>query len=109
MARPRKAHGDKRDKRLTFYMTDDEAARLSAVADHMGLEKTKIVAKALDEWIHRLENPPEVLKQAKYEKIMELGSEEGEGYICSRGHLFWLEGVPPTRREKRTLRHLLDH
>ena len=96
MARPKKAEDAKRDRRLTFYMTDEEETRLNTVAAHMGLDKTKVIAKALDRWIQTLENPPEVLKQAKYEKIMELGREEGEGYICSRGDLFWLESTWPS-------------
>lgn len=96
MARPKKAGDEKRDRRLTFYMTEEEEIRLNAVAAYMGLDKTKVIAKALDRWIQTLENPPETLKQAKYNKIMEIDREEGEGYICSRGDLFWLESIWPS-------------
>lgn len=96
MARPRKNVEDKRDKRLTFYMTTEEEERLSIIAEHLGMEKTRVVAKALDKWIQTMKEQPEQIKQAKYEKIMELDHEDGEGYICSKGHLFWLESTWPS-------------
>lgn len=91
MARPKKSEEEKKDKRLTFYMTEEEETRLNSVATHLDLEKTKIVAKALTQFLATLENPPDGLKQARHEKIMQSDTEPGQGYICARGHAFWLE------------------
>ena len=96
MARPRKNEEDKKDRRLTFYMTTDEAERLNTVATHLGMEKTRVVAKALDTWIHALENPPEPLQRAFIERVMNSRSEDGEGYICSKGHPFWIDSTWPS-------------
>ncbi len=96
MARPRKNEEDKKDKRLTFYMTEEEQQRLNVLADHLGLEKTRIVAKALDTWIHTLENPPEPLKRAFIGKVVKSREEAGEGFVCSNGHPFWVDADWPS-------------
>lgn len=97
MARPKKADEEKRDKRLTHYMTEAEEERLNAVAAHLGLEKTKVIAKALDQFVHGLENPPEALSQAFIGDIVNSQREDGEGYVCSHGHPFWIDANWPSK------------
>lgn len=97
MARPRKELEDKRDKRLTFYMTEEERARLDAVAAHLRLDMTKVIAKALDQFVHGLENPPEALSQAFIRNIVNSQREDGEGYVCSHGHPFWIDANWPSK------------
>lgn len=99
MARPRKELEDKRDKRLTFYMTEEERARLDAVAAHLRLDKTKVIAQALDQYIHGLESHPEALSQALVGDVVKSQREEGRGYVCSHGHPFWIDADWPSPPE----------
>ena len=96
MPRPPKAAEEKRDKRFTFYMTEAEEDRLKAVAAHLGLDKTKVIAKALDQYIHGLENPPEAVSRAFIGEIMKSQREDGEGYVCAKGHPFWIDANWPS-------------
>lgn len=56
IARPRKDPEDKKSKWITFYMSEDKQERPNAVAAHLGIEKTRVVAKSLDTWNRMLEN-----------------------------------------------------
>ena len=97
MARPRKEPEDKKKRRLTFYMTETEEERLNSVAAHLELEKTRIVAKALAQFVATLENPPKELKRAFVERVMKSDREDGEGYVCSHGHPFWIDSSWPSK------------
>lgn len=96
MARPKKDESEKRENRLTVYLTDDERDTLATVAEQENRAMTQVVIVAVKEWINRLMNPPELLKQAKYEKIMQTHKESLLGYICRNGHPFWIEWASAT-------------
>lgn len=96
MARPKKADTEKRENRLTVYLTDQERDALSSVADTQDRPMTQVVIMAIKEWMDRLLNPPEALKIAKYEGIMKQEKEMTRGYICRNGHSFWIEWTTAT-------------
>ncbi len=91
VARPKKADTEKRTERLTVYLTPIEAERLNILASSLELDKTKIIGKALEGYVKQLADPPVAIRQAKHEQIMDQDREQVTGFICSRGHAFWLE------------------
>lgn len=100
MGRKLKAENEKRTERLMIYLTPDEAAELATVAEHQGNDKAKFVVAAIKTAIDGLTTPPESLAVSRVEKIMESGAESVVGYICDRGHTFWLNyswPSPPDR------------
>ncbi len=99
MVRPKKDPGERKTQRLTLYLTEAEAERLNLLSQTLNTEKTKILTQALDGYIKTLENPPPALRRASYEQIMKEGQERLSGFICSRGHAFWLEWVWPSPPE----------
>lgn len=96
MARPKKDPKDKKDRRLTHYMTEGQETRLDLVASFLKEDKTEFVQKAIDERINRLDDPPLALIQAKHEQIMNEKQEQVSGFVCARGHAFWIEWVWPS-------------
>lgn len=95
MARPLKKDFEKRDNRLTVYLTDKEREALNDVSKTQDRPMTQLVIHAVREWISRLSEPPESLRQAKHEKIMGQDKEMIRGFICRNGHPFWIEWVEP--------------
>lgn len=95
MARPKKDPDEKKSERLTLYFTPGEAERLSILSISMSLDKTKVISKALEQYVKTLENPPPALRQASHEKIMQENNERLNGFICAQGHAFWLEWIWP--------------
>lgn len=100
MSRPKKAESDKREQRLTLYLTQEEEEALEIVAGHLDTDKTKCVLRAISQWIQLLENPPEPITKAKLEKIMQSSREEVTGYICTNGHIFWQDWSWPSPPEQ---------
>ncbi|BAF60627.1 hypothetical DNA-binding protein [Pelotomaculum thermopropionicum SI] len=100
MPRPKKQPGEKRDRRLTVYLTEKEEDRLNMIAGHLGIDKAKFVVKAINNEIARLENPPAQLAQARYEDIIKKDVEYLSGYVCSNGHAFWLDDAWPSPPER---------
>jgi len=96
VARPKKDPEEKKDKRLTLYFTQAEFEQLNIISESIASDKTKIITKALNNYLKALENPPPALKQASYEQIMSREKEQVNGYICSQGHPFWLEWAWPS-------------
>lgn len=96
MARPKKAISEKRNKRLTIYLTEDEEAQLNGISKQLDIEKAKFVVKAINNEINGLDNPPEILVKAKNKAILESQLEEVRGYICENGHIFWLDWTWPS-------------
>lgn len=96
MARPKKDPGDKRDKRLTLYLTGKEEEQLNILAESTGLNKTKIIASAMQQYVKTLEDPPPALRKEKLHEIMRMERESVDGYVCKDGHPFWLERVWPS-------------
>ena len=95
MPRPRKDDSDRRDNRLTVYLSDDEQNALRDVSETEERSMTQVVTEALRDWILRLVDPPESLRKARYEKIMDEQSLMVRGYVCERGHTFWVDWVEP--------------
>lgn len=95
MARPKKDPKEKKDKRLTHYMTEDQEKRLELVSDFLNEDKTQFVEKAIEERIIRLNEQPPQLRQASHEKIMKEDSQRTKGYICANGHTFWVQWTWP--------------
>lgn len=96
MARPKKAANEVRDNRLTIYLTDNEKESLHRVSEAQNRPMTQLVNTAVQEWLNRLIEPPEGLRTARYENIMEQDTEMLRGFICRNGHPFWVEWVQPT-------------
>lgn len=99
MARPKKDPEEKRDKRLTVYLTSRELAQLKLLAESMGVNKAKIISGALQEYVKTLENPPPALRKEKLHEIMNAEQERVNGYVCTKGHPLWLEWVWPSPPE----------
>lgn len=57
MARPKKDAAEKRDKRLTVYLTEEERDTLYATAERENRAVTQVVITAVKDWIHRLTEP----------------------------------------------------
>jgi hypothetical protein len=57
---------------------------------------TQLVVTAVKAWIAQLLALPRPLLVARYEGIMHQDSQMLRGYICGRGHPFWVEWVTPT-------------
>lgn len=99
MARPKKDPGEKRDKRLTLYLTSTEYDQLNLLAEASNLDKTKIMNRALQQHFKTLEEPPPALRLAKQEQIMNQDKLQVSGYVCANGHPFWIESVWPSPPE----------
>jgi len=96
VARPKKADIEKRENRLTIYLTDQERDALKQAANMQNRPMTQAILEAIHQWLDRLINPPEALRMAKHEQIMSRESETLRGYICRNGHPFWVEWVTAT-------------
>ena len=100
MPRPKKSEAERRDHRVTIYLSDDEQNALRDVSEAEERSMTQVVTAALRDWLLRLVDPPESLRKARYEKIMDEESLMVRGYVCSRGHSFfvdWIEPMDPRR------------
>ena len=100
MPRPKKSEAERRDHRVTIYLSDDEQNALRDVSETEDRSMTQIVTEALRDWLLRLVDPPESLRKARYERIMEEQSIMVRGYVCERGHSFfvdWIEPMDPRR------------
>ena len=96
MARPKKDPEAKRNKRLTLYLTGGEEDQLNLLAESTGINKTKIIARALQDYVKRLEDPPEPIKKNRLHDVMSVDKESVKGYVCGNGHLLWLEWAWPS-------------
>ena len=95
MPRPKKNDEARKGNRLTVYLTEQEAEALKVVSEQEDRPMTQIVTTAVRDWLLRLLDPPESLRKAKHEKIMEEQSEMVRGFICERGHIFWVDWSEP--------------
>jgi hypothetical protein len=95
MARPSKPEPERRTERLTVYLTRQEEEQLNSLSQAANTDKTKIAVTALNRYIQSLEDPPEALRRAKQEAIMRQDREQVAGFVCSKGHTFWLEAAWP--------------
>lgn len=95
MARPKKQDEAKKDNRLTVYLTDAEAEALKTVSQRDKRPMTQIVTSAVREWLLRLVEPPESLRTARREAIMEEQSLMVRGFVCANGHSFFVDWVEP--------------
>jgi len=81
---------------LTVHLTDDERDTLLRVSQREQRPVTQVIVLAVKELVERLSEPPETLKRARYEKVMNQNSEVVRGYVCKHGHTFWVDWVTPT-------------
>ena len=95
MPRPKKQADTKKDNRLTVYLTDTEAEALRAVSERDERPMTQIVTSAVREWLLRLLEPPESLRTARREAIMQEQALMVRGFVCSNGHSFFVDWVEP--------------
>lgn len=58
---------------------------MNLLSESTALDKTKIVTKAINNYIKSLESPPPPLRRAAHEEIMTREKEQVDGYICARG------------------------
>lgn len=96
MGRKPKAETDKRTERLMIYLTSDEAGELAAVVEHQNTDKAKFAVSAIKSAIDGLTTPPESLAISRNEKIMSSRGESVAGYVCDRGHTFWMNDTWPS-------------
>lgn len=95
MPRPKKQDEAKKDNRLTVYLTDTEAEALRAVSERDERPMTQVVTSAVREWLLRLLEPPESLRMARREAIMQEQSLMVRGFVCTNGHSFFVDWVEP--------------
>lgn len=97
MVRPKKDPKDKRTKKLMHYMTEQEEEQLITASKFKEESKNEFLHKAVQARILRMKNPPLELIQARMENIMQSEEELANGFICDKGHLFWLQhpDLPP--------------
>ena len=99
MARPKRPEAEKRNHRLTVYLTEEEQEALQRVSDLQERPMTQIVVTAVKAWIAQLLDLPRPLLVARYEGIMHQDSQMLRGYICGHGHPFWVNwGTPAPPR-----------
>lgn len=90
MARPTKAEGEKRDKRLTIYLTEGEERALNAYSEAIGTDKAKIVVKATIDAIEKAADIPEPVRVNKTSPIARRDGCTVRGFVCDYGHAFFL-------------------
>lgn len=95
MPRPKKMDEAKRERRLTVYLTDQEKEVLEAAAERHNKPMTQIVTEAVHEWLMRLLDPPESLRKARYERIMNETAMPVRGFVCPKGHAWWIDWSEP--------------
>ena len=93
MARPKKKSADKRDRRITLYMTEAEERAIKDVSDAQNRPMTQIVQEAIRSYLDRLAEPPAVFRQARVDAVMEDDHDSLQGYVCARGHTWWVPVV----------------
>ena len=74
-------------------MTNSENAKLESFAKHLSDNKTRIVTRALEQYIKNHENPPEKLQKSAIEEIQQLEKEVVRGYYCVNNHLFFIDNA----------------
>lgn len=95
MPRPKKDAQERRDQRLTVYLSEQEQTALRDIADQQQRSMTQVMTDALRDWLMRLIDPPESLRQARYERISNETSLTVRGYACARGHVWWVDWAEP--------------
>ncbi len=96
MARPKKQETEKRNKRITVYLTEQEETALNTIQTNLNYDKAEFMIEAMKEKITCLENPPEAIIKSRYNKISDSKEEMVNGYICSQGHVFWVDWSWPS-------------
>lgn len=91
MSRPKKDQDEKRDKRLTVYLTNDECERLRTLAAREGRAINQLILLALADRARRVLNLPEEEELATFEEVMNEKGDYLRGFACEHGHLFWTE------------------
>lgn len=95
MPRPKKSDEAKKDNRLTVYLTDQEQSALKDASEVQNRPMTQIVTTAVHDWLMRLVEPPESMRKARYERIMNEQSLTVTGYTCPQGHVWWIDWAEP--------------
>ncbi|MCL6442963.1 MAG: hypothetical protein K6T83_05830 [Alicyclobacillus sp.] len=96
MPRPRKAESEKRSYKLSIYLTEAEHITLAHVANSMDRPVAHVVVEAIRQWLDRLANPPEPVRQARYGRVMDQDDEMLRGFVCGNGHPFWVVWTWPS-------------
>lgn len=99
MARPRKPDTEKRSEKITVYMTPGEKKQLEFLVEREG-DKSKIVNKAIKQHIKTMQELPEPLRKAREEEVQHLNKQKVTGYVCGRGHAFFLEWEWPAQPQQ---------
>jgi len=95
LARPRKPENQKRSEKITVYMTPQEIKQLEFLIEGEG-DKSRIVNKAIRQYIKTLQEVPAPLRRAREEEVQHLNNQPVNGYICGNGHAFYLEWEWPS-------------
>ncbi len=90
MARPKKETDDKRDRRMTLYMTGLEEQAVKDVVGAQNRPVTQIVQEAIRSYLDRLAEPPTVFRQTRVDAVMHDDHDSLKGYVCARGHTWWV-------------------
>lgn len=81
---------------MTVYFTEAEAAEVESIAKFKNTDKAKFVVSAVRSTIDALAVPPPEMAAEKHAAIMDSTTETVKGYICTNGHVFWLDDCWPS-------------
>ncbi len=97
MPRGKKPDGEKRDNRLTVYLTEHERDKLCHLAENEGRAMTQIVVLAVEDWARRMSGPSADANRASFETVMNQYDCILRGHVCRNGHAFWVESLMGAR------------
>lgn len=97
MPRGKKPDGEKRDNRLTVYLTEHERDSLTHLAESEGRAMTQIVVLAVEDWARRMSGVSMEEDRASFEAVMAQQNPMLRGHVCRNGHAFWVEVLTGAR------------
>lgn len=97
--RPRKAPDKVRIHRMMIYFSEEEKNYIDFIGNKLDSSKNDFIIQAIIEKIERLTEVPEFLPISKQNKISNSQEELLKGFICSRGHIFWVDWSWPSPPE----------
>ncbi len=68
---------------------------LALLAERENRPMTHVLVLAMKEYLSKRLNPPEPLKKAIWDRIMKEEQVWLQGYLCRRGHAFWVRSTKP--------------
>lgn len=82
-------------QRISIHLTSREINQIDTIAHMLKNNRSQVLSKTLETYVSFLSEPPEPIKKALQEQAEEKRQIEVTGYLCERGHPFFLEFVWP--------------